>query len=105
MINFKKMMEQAQQMQFKLQEVQEKLADIEVQGEAGGGMVRAVMRCSGQVVSVKIDPSILGSSSPDMLEDLIVAALNNANAAKDARVQEETRAMMKQLGLPEDTKF
>lgn len=105
MINFKKMMEQAQQMQFKLQEIQEKLADIEVEGESGGGMVRVIMNCSGHVQNVKIDPSIINPDSPDMLEDLIVAALNNASGIKDARIQEETQKMMKQMGLPEGTKF
>lgn len=105
MINFKKMMQQAQQMQFKLQEIQEKLTDIEVEGEAGDGMVRVIMRCSGHVQNVKINPAIIDAANADMLEDLIVVALNNATAIKDARVQDETKKAMAELGLPEDMKF
>src|SRR5262245_57762423 len=102
MINFKKMMQQAQQMQFKLQEVQEKLADIEVEAEAGGGAVKVIMRCNGHVQNVKISPTLLGSNDADMLEDLVVAALNNATNAKDERIKTETKKMMAELGLPED---
>lgn len=105
MINFQKMMQQAQQMQLKLQEIQEKLADIEVEGEAGGGAVQVIMRCSGHVQNVKISPTVLDPNDADTLEDLIVAALNNANAAKDERIKEETQKMMAELGLPADTKL
>ncbi|MEZ5918505.1 MAG: YbaB/EbfC family nucleoid-associated protein [Alphaproteobacteria bacterium] len=101
MINFKEMMAQAQQMQFKLQELQEKLADIEIEAESGGGLVKIVMACSGQVRNMTIDPSIQNGDK-ETLEDLIVAAINNANTAKDERVESETKAMMKRLGLPED---
>ncbi|MCB1563159.1 MAG: YbaB/EbfC family nucleoid-associated protein [Alphaproteobacteria bacterium] len=101
MINFKEMMAQAQQMQFKLQELQEKLADIEIEAESGGGLVKITMACSGQVRNITIDPSIQ-SGDKETLEDLIVAAINNANMAKDERVESETKAMMKRLGLPED---
>ncbi len=101
MINFQKMMQQAQQMQFKIQEMQEKLAEIEVTGESGGGMVRVVMTCGGMVRSIKIDPSIITPDDPDTLEDLVTAAVNNANAAKDERIKSETKKMMQELGLPE----
>lgn len=100
MINFKKMMQQAQQMQFKLQEVQEKLADIEVEGEAGGGAVKVIMRCNGHVQNVKISPTV-DAGDRDLLEDLIVSALNNANAAKDERIKVETQKIMAELGMPE----
>ena len=103
MINFKEMMQQAQQMQFKLQEMQEKLKDIEVSGEAGGGMVKATIACSGDVKGVSIDPSVMDDK--ETLEDLIVAALNNANEAKEARIKEETEGMMSGMGLPADTKL
>lgn len=103
MINFKDMMQQAQQMQFKLQELQEKMKDVDVSGEAGGGMVKAVISCAGEVRSVSIDPSVMGDK--ETLEDLIVAALNNANVAKEAHIKEETALMMKGMGLPEGTKL
>ena len=103
MINFKDMMAQAQQMQFKMQEMQAKFEDIEVSGESGGGMVKVVMTCTGVVKSVEIDPS--GMSEKDVLEDLVVAAVNNAGDAKESRVKEETDAMVKALGLPADAKL
>lgn len=104
MINFQKMMQQAQQMQFKLQEMQEKLKDIEVEAEAGGGMVKVIMTCDGKVVSIDIDPSVAGGDK-ETLEDLVVAAVNNANAVKDDKIKEETQAMMQELGLPEGTQL
>ena len=103
MINFKEMMQQAQQMQFKLQEMQEKLKDIYIEGESGGGMVKVEMSCAGEVRAVTIDPSVM--SDKETLEDLIVAALNNANENKDKRIQDETAAMMEGMGLPPDTKL
>lgn len=103
MINFKEMMQQAQQMQFKLQEMQEKLKDIDVEGEAGGGMVKAVISCAGEVRSVAVDPSVMDDK--ETMEDLIVAALNNANEAKEEKIKQETADMMQGMGLPEDTKL
>tara|TARA_B100001989_G_scaffold251218_1_gene229937 strand:+ start:2187 stop:2507 length:321 start_codon:yes stop_codon:yes gene_type:complete len=102
MMNFQKMMKQAQEMQFKLQEVQEKLKDIEVEGEAGGGLVKVTMTCAGKVTHVNIDDSLM-ESDKETLEDLIAAAVNTANEAKDEKVQDETRSMMVELGLPADT--
>jgi DNA-binding YbaB/EbfC family protein len=105
MINIQKMMQQAQQVQFKLQEMQEKLKDINVSGEAGGGMVKVVMSCAGFVQSVQIDPSLLNTGSKDMLEDLVTAAHNNAAEAKEAKIKEETQSMMESMGLPADSKL
>lgn len=96
--NFKDMMQQAQQMQFKLAELQEKFKDIYVEGEAGAGMVKVTMSCAGKIQSIDIDPSVMGDK--ETLEDLIVAALNNANAAKEERVKSETEEMMGGFNLP-----
>lgn len=103
MINFKEMMAQAQQMQFKMQEMQAKFEDIEVSGESGGGMVKCVMTCDGILRSLDIDPSVMAEK--DVLEDLIVAAVNNAGEAKEAKIKEETEAMVKAMGLPADAKL
>ena len=105
MMNFKEMMQQAQQMQFKLQEMQEKLKDIDVEGEAGGGMVRVKMSCAGVVRSVTIDPAVIRADDKDTLEDLVVAAHNSANDAKEARIKRETEEMMGGLGLPPGTQL
>ena len=105
MMNFKDMMQQAQQMQFKLQEMQEKLKDIDVEGEAGGGMVRVTMSCSGVVRGVNIDKSVIDPEDTETLEDLVTAALNNAHDAKEERIKEETQAMMEAMGLPAGTQL
>ena len=105
MINIQKMMQQAQEVQFKLQEMQEKLKDLEVEGEAGGGAVKVTMTCAGSVTALAIDPAVVKADEKDMLEDLVMAAVNSANAAKDARVEEETKKIMTEMGMPEDTKL
>jgi len=105
MMNFKNMMQQAQQMQFKLEELQEKMKDIEVEGEAGGGMVKVRMSCGGEVRGIAIDPSVISAEDKETLEDLIVAAMNNANDAKDERIKSETTGLMEGLGLPAGTKL
>lgn len=105
MMNFKDMMQQAQQMQFKLAEMQEKLKDIIVEGEAGGGMVRVSMACSGSVKGIEIDPAVISADDKETLEDLIVAAINNAHDTKEERIQKETKEMMGGMGLPEGVKL
>lgn len=103
MINFKEMMAQAQQMQFKMQEMQAKFEDIEVSGESGGGMVKVRMMCDGIVKAIEIDPSVQGDK--EVLEDLVVAAVNNAGEAKEEKIKAETEEMVKALGLPADAKL
>lgn len=105
MLNIQKMMQQAKLVQEKLEEIQEKLKDIDVNGASGDGLVRVTMSCANVVRSVTIDPSLLNSGGKDMLEDLVVAAMNNAGEAKDVRVKEETRKMMDSIGVDENTKF
>lgn len=105
MINIQKMMQQAQQMQFRLQELQEKFREIFVNGEAGSGAVKITLSCSGAMQSLQIDQSLLKADGKDMLEDLIVAAYNNANDAKELRVKTETQQLMESMGLPKDQKL
>jgi DNA-binding YbaB/EbfC family protein len=102
MINVQKMMQQAQQVQFRLQELQEKFKEILVAGEAGGGLVKVTMTCDSKMKSIKIDPSLLGPGNQEMVEDLIIAAQNNAIDAKESKIREETGKMMEELGLPKD---
>ena len=105
MLNIQKMMQQAKLVQEKLEEIQEKLKDIDVSGASGDGLVRVTMSCANVVRSVTIDPSLLNAGGKDMLEVLVVAAMNNAGEAKDVRVKEETRKMMDSIGVDENTKF
>ena len=99
MFDMQKMMQQAQQMQMRMQELQEKFKDIEVEGQSGGGMVKVTISCAGTVRAVDIDPSLLNADSKEMLEDLIAAAMNQANEARESRVQQESQSMMAQAGL------
>ena len=105
MLNIQKMMQQAKLVQEKLEEIQEKLKDIDVDGASGDGLVRVTISCAHIVKSVTIDPSLLNPQGKDMLEDLILAALGNATEAKDARIKEETRKMMESVGIDENTKM
>jgi len=100
MLNMQKMMKQAQEVQMKLQEIQEKLKDIEVESESGGGLVKIRMTCGGDATRIDIDEGLMASDK-ETLEDLIVAAINTANVAKDERIKEETESALKSVGLPE----
>lgn len=76
-----KLLEQASAMQAKMQEAQAAAADQEFEGTAGGGVVKAVVRGSGDLVSVTFDPSVLDPEDPELVGDLVVAAVNQAQAA------------------------
>ena len=104
-MDLKKMMEQAQEMQAKMAEMQTRLAELEIEGQSGGGMVTVVMTGKNEMRSIRIDPSLLKADEGDMLEDLIVAAVNDARAKAEARVQEETGRLMGGLNLPPDIKL
>lgn len=80
-----KLLEQASAMQAKMQEAQAAAADQTFEGTSGGGMVKAVVKGSGEVVSVNFHPSVLDPDDPELVGDLVVAALNQAQqAAQDA---------------------
>ncbi len=89
------MMKQAQQMQENMKRMQEELGNVEVEGQAGAGLVKVVMTCHHSVRRVSIDPSLM-SEDKEMLEDLIAAALNDGNRRIEAAIQEK----MGGLGLP-----
>ncbi|MBM3115156.1 YbaB/EbfC family nucleoid-associated protein [Jeongeupia naejangsanensis] len=93
------LMQQAQKMQEKMQKAQEELANVEVEGQAGAGMVKIVMTCSHVVKRVAIDDSLL-SDDKDMLEDLIAAAFNDAQRKAEATSQERMSGMTAGLPLP-----
>ncbi len=73
-----KFLKQAQKMQEQMQQVQGELAQREVEGTAGGGAVKAIARCDGSLVSVKIDPKVVDPKDVEMLEDLVIGAVANA---------------------------
>ncbi len=100
-----KMMKQAKEMQDKMMSMKADLENIEVEGQAGGGMVTATATCGKTLKSVKISPEVITPEDPEMLEDLICAAVNDAMAKADAKTAEETKAMMGGMGLPSDIKL
>ena len=82
------LMKQAQQMQENMKKMQEQLAQIEVEGQAGAGLVKVTMTCRNDVRRVSIDPSLLADDK-DMLEDLVAAAFNDAVRRAEATTQEK----------------
>ena len=105
MKDISQLMRQAQQMQAKLNEAQKKLEAMEVEGSSGGGMVRVTINGKGMAKSVHIDPSLIDPKDKGMLEDLVLAAMNDARAKVDARMGEEMSKMTGGLPLPPGMKF
>jgi len=92
-------MKQAQQMQENMQKMQEKLAEIEVEGQSGAGLVKVVMNCRHDVKRVSIDASLL-SDDKEMLEDLVAAAMNDAVRRVESTTQEKMAGVTAGMGLP-----
>jgi hypothetical protein len=93
------LMKQAQQMQENMKRVQEELGTIEVEGQAGAGLVKVLMTCKHAVKRVTIDPSLVGEDK-DMLEDLVMSAMNDAVAKADATTQDKMAGFAQGLNLP-----
>lgn len=100
MKNLGNMMKQAQQMQQRMAEMQQALEGIEVTGAAGGGMVQVTLNGKGAMRRVRIDPKLVDPADVGMLEDLILAAANDAKAKVEAHVQEEMQKLTGGLQLP-----
>ncbi|MDE2229205.1 MAG: YbaB/EbfC family nucleoid-associated protein [Alphaproteobacteria bacterium] len=105
MNNLGQMLKQAQQMQARMQEMQERLAAIEVTGVSGGGMVTVTLTGKGDVKKIKLDKSIVDPAETEVLEDLIVAAFNDARARVERHVTEETEKLTGGLKLPPGMKL
>ncbi|HQR10955.1 MAG TPA: YbaB/EbfC family nucleoid-associated protein [Casimicrobiaceae bacterium] len=93
------LMKQAQQMQDNMKRAQDELASIEVEGQAGAGLVKVVMTCRHDVKRVKIDPSLL-TEDRDMLEDLVAAAMNDAVRRAESTTQEKMSGLASGMPLP-----
>ena len=105
MNNFKDMMKKAQEMQKKMQEMQNSLSNLEVEGTSGGGMVKVIMNCKNEVKKIDVDPSIIKQDDKTMMEDLIVAALNDAKSKAEEKSQDEMKKLTGGLGLPPGMKM
>lgn len=100
MKNLGQLMKQAQAMQSKMAEMQEKLETLEITGSAGAGLISVTLSGKGEMRNVKIDPSLVKPDEAEILEDLIAAAHNDAKSKLEERVQQETSSMMGGLELP-----
>lgn len=98
------MMKQAQLMQQNMQKAQAELASVEVEGQAGSGMVKVTMTCAHEVRRVSLDDSLL-SDDKDMLEDLIVLALNDAMKKVEVTSQQRMNGFTAGMGLPPGMKL
>lgn len=99
-MNIQKLMKEAQKAQRKMLEAQEKLANIVVEGSAGGGLVTVSATADGNISKITIDPSVVDPEDVDMLEDLVTAAVNDAQRkAKEAQEAEMGSAMGNMGGL------
>jgi nucleoid-associated protein EbfC len=100
MADFLGMMKQAAQLQSKMQEMQAELGNVEVEGTSGGGLVAVRMTAKMDVKGIKIDPSLIKPDESEILEDLLVTALNDARRKAEIAMQEKMQAITGKLGLP-----
>ena len=95
-----KMMKKAKEMQAKMAEMQEQVAEMEATGVSGGDMVKVTLTGKSLMKSLSIDPSMINADDTEILEDLIIAAHNDAKSKVEAAMQEKMQSMASDLGLP-----
>jgi len=100
-----RLMKQAQEMQGKLAEAQERVASIEAEGVSGAGMVRAVVSGKGELRRLAIDPALMTPQDREVLEDLVIAAVNDAHARAQEAAQGEMAKLTEGLPLPPGMKL
>ena len=100
MKNIGQLMKQAQEMQAKMAEMQSQLEAVEMTGSAGAGMIQLTLNGKGDLKRVKIDPALLDPKEVEVLEDLVVAAFNDARAKVTAHAEEEMQKLTGGLQLP-----
>ncbi len=99
------LMGKAKEMQAKFQAMQEEMASLEATGQAGGGLVQVTLSGKFEMKALKIDPSLLKEDEAEILEDLILAAHNDAKAKMEATMQEKTKALTAGLPIPPGMKL
>ncbi len=102
MADMAKMMKAAQEMQGKMAQLQEDLKSILVTGESGAGLVKATATAKGELTALDIDPSIFNADDKEVVEDLILAAIKDAQSKAEDRSREEMGRMAEAMGLPRD---
>lgn len=101
----KSLMRQAQEMQKKMQKIQEELANSEYEGASGGGMVKAVITGAGVAKKISIDESLINKDEKEILEDLLIAAFNDAKKKSDDGSNDSIRSATSGIPLPPGFKF
>ncbi len=104
-MNLLKMMEKVQEVQSRMETLQADLDTIEVEGVSGGGMVKAVMTCQHRLNNLSIDPSLIRPDDRVVLEDLIVAAINDARNKAEVKAREKTADIAGDFNLPPGMKL
>ena len=99
------MMKKAQEMQTKMAQMQDDLASISVVGESGAGLVKATATAKGELTALDIDPSIFSGDDKEVVEDLILAAIKDAQVKATERAQEEMGKLTEGMGLPPGMKL
>jgi nucleoid-associated protein EbfC len=105
MKNLGQMLKQAQEMQSRMSELQAKLEAVEVTGAAGGGLVQVTLNGKGEMRKLKIDKSLIDPNEAEVLEDLVLAAFNDAKARVESHVGEEMAKLTGGLKLPPGMKL
>ncbi len=100
-----KMMKAAQEMQAKMAQLQDDMERITIEGQAGAGLVRATATAKGELTALTIDPSIFRAEDREVVEDLILAAVKDAQAKAAERASAEMAKLTEGLGLPPGMKF
>ena len=104
-MNLANMMKQAQQMQSKMTDMQENLQNIEITGESAAGMCQVVLNGKGEAKKLKIDPVLVTPDDIEVMEDLILAAFNDAKAKVEAKTKEKMSELTGGIPLPEGFKL
>jgi nucleoid-associated protein EbfC len=105
MKNLGNMLKQAQELQSRMADMQAKLGDVELDGSSGGGMVTVTLNGKGEMRRIKIDPALADPNEIEILEDLLIAAFNDAKARVEAHVQQEMGKLTGGLNLPAGLKL
>lgn len=104
-MDLNELMKQAGQMQAKMKEMQEKIADLEATGEAGAGMVKVVLNGKGYAKAVAIERALMKEDEAEILEDLIAAAINDAKSKLEKLSEEQMKSMTAGMPLPPGMKL
>lgn len=105
MKNIMGMMQQAQELQKKMQDAQAEIGELQIEGTSGAGLVKVTLSGKGDIKRISIDPSLIDPAEPEMLEDLIMAAHNDAKSKSEAEIAEKMQSVTGGLNLPEGLKL